>query len=92
MTKNELVDQIAARTGLKKQEASSAVDALVDTVTETLKRGSEVTLSGFGKFHVADRAARVGVHPQTGAAIEIPASRVPRFAAGSALKSAIRGR
>jgi DNA-binding protein HU-beta len=91
MTKQEFVDQVSERSGLNKKEAGDAVDAFVDTITDTLKRGSEVSFSGFGKFHVADRGARQGKHPRTGEPIQIPASRVPRFSAGSGLKKAVNG-
>jgi DNA-binding protein HU-beta len=91
VTKTEFVDQVANRAGLGKKEATAAVDAVLETIQETLERGSEVTFSGFGKFSVADRGARQGVHPRTGAPIEIAASRVPRFTAGSGLKKAVNG-
>ncbi len=92
MTKSELVDQVADRTGLTKGDAARAVDAVLDTVQDALHRGSEVALSGFGKFHVGERGARQGVNPRTGERIQIAASRVPRFTAGSGLKSAVKGR
>lgn len=92
MTKSELVDQVAERAELSKQDAARAVDAVVATVEDALRRGSDVTVSGFGKFHVSDRGARSGVNPRTGERIQIPASRVPRFTAGSALKTAVKGR
>lgn len=92
MTKSELVDQVAARAEITRQEAGRAVDAVIATVEDALRRGSEVTLSGFGKFHVGERSARAGVNPRTGERIEIAASRVPRFTAGSGLKSAVKGR
>ncbi len=92
MTKSELVEQVADRADLTKQDASRAVDAVLATVEDALRRGSEVTVSGFGKFHVSDRGARVGVNPRTGERIQIAASRVPRFTAGSGLKSAVKGR
>jgi DNA-binding protein HU-beta len=92
VTKSELVDQVADRADLTKQDASRAVDAVLATVEDALRRGSEVTVSGFGKFHVSERGARVGVNPRTGERIQIAASRVPRFTAGSGLKSAVRGR
>jgi DNA-binding protein HU-beta len=92
VTKSELVDQVADRAGLTKQDAGRAVDALLATVEETLRRGSEVSVSGFGKFHVSQRGARQGVNPRTGERIQIAASRVPRFTAGSGLKSAVKGR
>ncbi|HEV2979978.1 MAG TPA: HU family DNA-binding protein [Solirubrobacteraceae bacterium] len=92
MTKSELVDQVADRAGLTKQDATRAVDAVLSTISDTLRRGSEVSVSGFGKFHVSQRGARSGVNPRTGERIQIAASRVPRFTAGSALKSAVKGR
>lgn len=92
MTKGELVDQVADRADLSKQAASRAVDAVLATVEDALRRGSEVTVSGFGKFHVSERRARLGVNPRTGERIEIAATRVPRFTAGSGLKSAVKGR
>lgn len=92
MTKSELIDQIADRAALTKSDAAKAVDALIDTVEDALRRGSEVAVSGFGKFHVSERGARAGVNPRTGERIQIAASRVPRFTAGSGLKSAVKGR
>ncbi len=89
MTKSELVDQVADRATLSKQDAVRAVDAVLATVEDALRRGSEVTLSGFGKFHVGQRSARQGVNPRTGERIHISASRVPRFSAGSGLKKAV---
>jgi DNA-binding protein HU-beta len=92
VTKSELVDQVADRSGLTKVEAARAVDAVLGTVEDALRRGSEITLSGFGKFYVGERGARQGVNPRTGERIQIAASRVPRFTAGSGLKSAVKGR
>jgi DNA-binding protein HU-beta len=91
VTKSEFVDQVASRADLGKAEAGKAVDAVLDTIQETLQRGSDVTFSGFGKFHVAERGARQGVHPRTGEPIQIAASKVPRFTAGSGLKKAVNG-
>jgi DNA-binding protein HU-beta len=91
VTKAEFVDQVAETSGLGKGEASKAVDAVLDTISEVLARGGEVNFTGFGKFSVADRGARQGVNPQTGERIQIAATRVPRFSAGSALKSAVKG-
>ena len=91
MTKSEFVDQVASKSGLGKSEAAGAVDAVLGTIEETLSRGGEVNFTGFGKFSVADRGARQGVNPQTGQRIEIAASRVPRFSAGSALKKSVKG-
>ena len=90
MTKNEFVDQVASNSGLSKGEAGKAVDAVLDTIQETLTRGGEINFTGFGKFSVADRSARQGVNPQTGEKIQIAASKVPRFSAGSGLKSAVK--
>jgi len=92
VTKSELVDQVADRASLTKQDAGRAVDAVLATVEDALRRGSEVSVAGFGKFHVSDRGARAGVNPRTGERIQIAASRVPRFTAGSGLKSAVKGR
>src|SRR4029079_15934948 len=92
VTKAELVDQVADRGDLTKQDAGRAVDAVLATVEDALRRGSEVSVAGFGKFHVSDRGARMGVNPRTGERIQIAASRVPRFTAGSGLKSAVKGR
>jgi DNA-binding protein HU-beta len=91
VTKSEFVDAVAARADLSKKEASDAVDAVIDTIEGTLRNGGDVVFTGFGKFHVADRGARQGVHPQTKQPIHIPASRVPRFTAGSGLKKAVKG-
>ena len=92
MTKSEFVDHVAERSALSRKQASDAVDAVLATLEDTLKRGSEVSFTGFGKFHVADRSARQGVHPQTKQPIHIPASRVPRFSAGSGLKKAVNNK
>ena len=90
MTKNEFVDRVAEKSGLGKGEAAKAVDAVLESLQEVLSRGGEVNFTGFGKFTVADRSARQGVNPQTGEKIQIAASRVPRFSAGSSLKSAVK--
>ena len=90
MTKSEFVDQVASRADLGKSEAGKAVDAVLDVIQEALQRGSDITFSGFGKFHVAERGARQGVHPRTGEQMQIPATRVPKFTSGSSLKQAVR--
>ena len=92
MTKSEFVDQVAAESNLSKGDAGDAVDAVLQVIEDTLKRGGEISFTGFGKFSVADRGARQGVNPQTGERIQIAASRVPRFSAGSGLKKAVKGR
>jgi DNA-binding protein HU-beta len=91
MTKAEFVDQVADRAELSKGDASGAVDAVLETIKEVLQRGGDINFTGFGKFSVAERGARQGVNPQTGEKIQIPASKVPRFSAGSSLKSAVKG-
>lgn len=90
MTKQEFVDQVADRAGLSKKDAGTAVDAFLETVEGALKRGSEVSFSGFGKFSVSERGAREGRNPATGERIQIAASRVPRFTAGAGLKKAVK--
>ena len=89
MTKNEFVDQVADRAGLSRKDAGGAVDAMLETIEEALRRGSDVTFSGFGKFSVSAREAREGRNPATGEKIQIAASRVPKFTAGAALKKAV---
>ena len=91
MTKNEFIDQVASRSGLSRKDAAAAVDASLETITETLARGSDVTFSGFGKFSVSERSARQGVNPATGEKIQIAASKVPKFSAGAQLKTAVKG-
>ncbi|MEA2478968.1 MAG: DNA-binding protein HU-beta [Thermoleophilaceae bacterium] len=90
MTKSEFVDRVADQAGIQKTDAGKAVDAALKVIEETLSRGGEVNFTGFGKFTVAERGARQGVNPQTGERIEIAASKVPRFSAGSALKTAVK--
>jgi DNA-binding protein HU-beta len=89
VTKAEFIDQVADRAGLSKKDASEAVDAVLETIEDALKRGSDVVFSGFGKFSVSDRAAREGRNPATGEKIKIAATKVPKFSAGAALKKAV---
>jgi DNA-binding protein HU-beta len=92
VTKAEFLDQLASdeRLGSKKA-ASDAVDAVLETIAGALGKGEEVAFTGFGKFHVAERGPRQGVNPRTGERITIPGGKVPRFSAGSALKSQVKG-
>ena len=90
MSKSEFVDQVAQEAGLSKKDAAAAVDAVLGTIESTLKSGGEVTFTGFGKFHVAARGAREGRNPRTGESMQIAASKVPRFTAGSGLKKAVK--
>lgn len=92
MNKMELAEAVAEKTGMGKAEAEKALNAMVDIVTEQLKAGNEVTLTGFGNFSVSSRAARVGVNPQNPSQkIQIAATKVPKFKAGKGLKEAVRG-
>ncbi|MBI2950556.1 HU family DNA-binding protein [bacterium] len=88
--KSDLVDALAERTNLSKKDAEQILDTVIDVVTQTLKKGDKLTISGFGTFSVSARAARTGRNPQTGAAIQISASKNPRFKPGKALKDAIQ--
>jgi DNA-binding protein HU-beta len=90
VTKQELIDEVAARTGLDRTDAASAVESTLSVIAETVGNGGEVTLTGFGKFHAAVRGARAGVNPRTGEKMQIAASTVPRFTPGSALKKAVK--
>ena len=90
MTKQEFVDRVASKGNMSRREAADALDAVLDSISDVLTSGGEINFTGFGKFTVADRSARQGVNPQTGEKIQIAASRVPRFSAGSSLKSAVK--
>ena len=90
MTKNEFVDRVAADSGLSKKDAGTAVDSVIKSIEAALGAGEEVNFTGFGKFHVAERGAREGRNPRTGETMQIAASKVPRFTAGSGLKKAIK--
>ncbi|ANZ63674.1 DNA-binding protein [Secundilactobacillus paracollinoides] len=88
--KAQLVNDVAAATGLTKKDATAAVDAVFDSVQATLAKGKKVQLIGFGNFEVHERAARKGRNPQTGDEIQIPASKVPAFKPGKSLKDAVK--
>lgn len=90
MNKTELVAAVATKADLSKKDAEAAVKAVLDAVTEALADGEKVALVGFGTFEVKERAARTGKNPRTGEAIEIPASKVPSFKTGAALKNAVK--
>jgi DNA-binding protein HU-beta len=90
MTKADLVEKMAKDADIAKVAAGKALDSLIDAVTRTLKKGDKLALVGFGTFSVGKRKARTGRNPQTGAAIKIPARKVPRFSAGKTLKDALR--
>ena len=90
MNKSELIDAIAAAADLPKASAGRALDAVVDSITDALKKGDQVSLVGFGTFAVKHRAARSGRNPQTGATIQIAASNTVKVSAGSKLKAAVK--
>jgi DNA-binding protein HU-beta len=89
MNKAEFVESVAEKADFSRRDAELAVEAALETIEQELSRGREITLTGFGKFHVAKRGARQGRNPQTGQTIQIKASRVPRFSAGSKLKQVV---
>ncbi len=89
MTKADLVNAMAEKAGLSKTDAEKALKAFADAVTDALKAGEKVALVGFGTFSVSSRAARTGKNPQTGAKINIPAAKTPKFKAGKALKDSV---
>jgi len=90
MTKAELVDRVARKTGLSKKASLQAVNAFVDTVSGALARSEKVTLVGFGTFDVTTRKARKARNPRTGQIINVPSKKVPRFKAGTELKKKVR--
>jgi DNA-binding protein HU-beta len=92
VTKQEFVDTVAQRSGLGKREAAQAVDAMLETITDALRRRDSISFTGFGKFATSERKARMGVNPRNPAQkVHIPAATVPKFTAGSALKQSVRG-
>jgi DNA-binding protein HU-beta len=92
VTKQQFVERVASKSGLSRKDAGVAVDAFLESVTEALRRGDDVTFTGFGKFSTQHRAARMGVNPRNpGQKVQIPAATVPKFSAGTSLKQAVRG-
>ncbi len=89
MTKTELVNALAEKSGLNKSDASKALTATLEVISDALKAGDKVSLIGFGTFSVSERAARTGKNPQTGEAIAIPASKTAKFKPGQQLKVAV---
>jgi DNA-binding protein HU-beta len=92
MNKSELIDALVERTELTKAQAGKALDAMLEVITATLTAGEQVALIGFGTFKQALRAAREGRNPATGAKLKIAAAKLPKFAAGAALKAAVSGK
>jgi DNA-binding protein HU-beta len=92
VTKQEFVGKVATKSGLSQRDAAKAVDAFLDSITDALKSGDSVSFTGFGKFSTSRRAAREGVNPRNpGQKVQIPEATVPKFSAGSSLKSAVKG-
>ena len=90
MTKNDLVNGIASAAGITKKAAAEAMEAMMDLITKSLKKGESVTITGFGTFRVSKRAARTGVNPRNPSQkIKIPAMTLPAFKAGKSLKDAV---
>lgn len=90
MNKTELVASIAAKAEISKKDADKALSAVIETIAAALKAGDKVQLVGFGTFESRKRAARVGKNPRTGAEVKIPATNVPAFKAGKALKDSLK--
>jgi DNA-binding protein HU-beta len=90
MNKTELINKVAELSELTKKDATKAVDAVFEAIGDALKEGDKVQIIGFGNFEVRERSARKGRNPQTGAEIEIPASKVPAFKPGKVLKDGIK--
>ena len=92
MNKQEFADRVSQRAGIGRRDAGKAVDAVLDSIVDALKSGEEINFTGFGKFSTQHRAARQGVNPRNPSEkVDIPAARVPRFSAGSQLKTAVKG-
>lgn len=89
MNKTELIAAVAEKTDLSKKDADAAVSAVLGAITDTLKAGDKIQLVGFGTFEVRNRAAKQGRNPRTGETMTVPASKVPAFKAGKALKDAV---
>ncbi len=90
MTKDELIEAVASKCACSKKAAGECVDGTIEIITKAMQKGDRIVLTGFGAFQVSKRAARRGVNPKTGAKIQIPAMKVPKFKAGKALKDAVR--
>jgi DNA-binding protein HU-beta len=89
VNKNDLIASVADKCGMSKADAGKAIDAMLDTITEALKKNDDVRMVGFGTMSVTQRSATQGRNPRTGQPIRIPASKQPKFKAGKALKDAL---
>lgn len=90
MTKADLIAMVADKAGLTKADSARALDSLTDAIEKSLSKGEKVTWTGFGTFEVRQRAARMGRNPQTGAPLNISATKTPAFKAGKGLKDAVK--
>ncbi len=90
VNKGQLIEAIATQTEMSKKEVSTVLETLLDTITEEIRKGNKVTLTGFGTFSTSKRAARQGRNPQTGETIQIAATTLPKFKAGKGLKDAVK--
>ena len=90
MTKQEFIQKVGTKSGLNNRDAGKAVDSFLEAITDALKGGETVNFTGFGKFEAKHRAARMGVNPRTKERVQIAATIVPKFSAGSQLKAAVK--
>ena len=90
INKSELTKEVSAKTDLKQKDAEKVIDALIESIKDNLAKGEKVQIIGFGSFEVRNRAARKGRNPQTGKSLTIPATKVPAFKPGKALKDAVK--
>lgn len=90
MTKDQIVEAVANKCGCSKKQTEECLDAVLESITKALQKGDKAVFTGFGAFVVSHRKARQGVNPKTGAKIQIPAMKVPKFRAGKSLKDAVR--
>ena len=91
MNKGDLINTVAEKTGITKKAASSAVEAVLGSISDTLAAGDKVQLIGFGTFETRERSARKAMNPQTGEEIDVPARMLPAFKPGKALRDAVNG-
>ena len=90
MNKTDMVAKLAEKNGMTKKDAKKALESLIEIISDEIKDGGRIALTGFGTFSIAERKPRTGRNPQTGQPIDIPAARVPKFKAGKKLKEAVR--
>lgn len=90
INKDSLIDSISIKTDLSKKDVEMVIDTMVEVITEQLRQGNKITLTGFGAFRVSKRASREGINPQTKEKIQIPAMTLPKFTAGKSLKEAVK--